>query len=120
LKIFLVPWFKSYSGIALRVYTQGYQCLNDRKAEISTVKGQKVALSLVQRYSSSLRLSTFEVMRFRMAVEADVPDAVADRLLFVLAKLGKIRFSKQIPDALVERPTLESVEHFLSIRALMG
>jgi hypothetical protein len=120
LKVFLVPWFKTYSGVALRVYVQGYRCLNDCKAEISTVKGQKVALSLVQAYASSLRLATFELMRFRMAVEADVPDGVADRLLFALSKLGKIPLSRQIPDALVEHPTLENVERFLSIRALAG
>jgi hypothetical protein len=120
LKVFLVPWFKTYSGVALRVYVQGYRCLNDCKAEISTVKGQKVALSLVQAYAFSLRLATFELMRFRVAVEADVPDRVAGRLLFALSKLGKIPLSRQIPDALVEHPTLENVERFLSIRALIS
>jgi hypothetical protein len=57
LKVFLVPWFKTYSGVALRVYVQGYQCSNDYEAEISTVKGQKIALSLVQAHASSLRLT---------------------------------------------------------------
>ena len=120
MKVFLVPWFKTYSGVALRIYVQGYRYLNDCKAEISTVKGQKIALSLVQTYASSLRLTTFELMRFRMAVEADVPDGVADRLLFALSKLGNIHLSKHIPDALVEHPTLENVERFLAIRALAG
>jgi hypothetical protein len=59
-------------------------------------------------------------MRFRMAVEAEIPDCVAGRLLFTLSKLNNIRLSKHIPDALVEHPTLENVERFLSIRALAG
>jgi hypothetical protein len=120
LKVFLVPWLKAWSIVTLRVYVQGCQYPNDCKAEIPTLKGQKVALSLVQAYASSLRLTIFELMRFRMAVEADVPDGVAGRLLFALSKLGNIPRSRQVPDALVEHPTLENVERFLSIRALAG
>jgi len=118
MKILLVPWEKSFH-MALRVYAEGFRYLNDYRASISARKSQTLALSLIQNYATFLRLTTFKIS-FRMAVEADIPDCIADRLLFILTKLGEVHNSRHIPDDLIEHPTLENVERFLSIRALAG
>ena len=116
MKVLLAPWFKSGTGFVLRVYDLENCC----KAEISTFRGQEVALAVIQGCSESLSLSTFNVKRsLRMAVLAEMPDAVAERLLFALSKLGEFKYSRQIPDELVETPTLESLERFLAIRKLV-
>jgi hypothetical protein len=115
-KVLLVPWFKPATGFTLRVYGLENHC----KVEISTFRGQELALTLIQKYSESLLLSTFNVKRsLRMAVVAEVSDAVAERLLFALSKLGEVQFSRLIPSELVENPSIKGLERFLSIRKLV-
>jgi len=116
MKVLLAPWFKSGTGFVLRVYDLENRC----KAEISTFRGQEVALAVIQRCSESLSLSTFNVKRsLRMAVLAEIPDAVAESLLSALSKLSEIKCSRQIPGELVENPAVESLERFLAIRKLV-
>lgn len=123
-KVLLAPWFKSATGFTLRIY-DGEKCQlagdYNYLAEISSFKGQRIALALLQEYAESLRLSTFNVERsLRMAVEATLPDDVAERLIFALKKLGEIHASRIIPNDLAESPSLTSLERFLSVRKVLS
>lgn len=122
MKILLVPWIKSWV-FALRIYKYDDRELysNDHVAQITTARGQRIALVLIQRYAESLKLSIPEFLKnSRMIVEAEIPDPVGERLLFTFKHLGRITESRLIPEELAENPSLEDLERFLSIKKLLG
>lgn len=122
MKILLVPWVKSSSLITLRIYKHDGNklYLDDYAAEIGTVRGQRIALTLIQRNAESLSLSVSEFLRsFRMIAEAEIPDPVGERLLFALKHLGHVVESRLIPEKLVENPSLEDLERFLFLKKLL-
>jgi len=121
LRIILVPWLKSWV-FALRIYVDdgGIIWPDDYRAEISTLKGQMLALSLIQKHAESVRLTVPDFISCRLAVEAKIQEEVAERLLFALKRLGDISSSRKIPESLIENPTLEGLESFLSINRLIS
>lgn len=122
MKILLVPWLKSWV-FTLRIYKyDGNKLyLNDYAAEIATVRGQRIALTLIQRNAKSLSLSVSEFLKgFRMIAEVEIPDPVGERLLFALKHLGHVVESRLIPKELAENPSLEDLERFLSLKKLLG
>lgn len=128
MQILLAPWNRPFTGFTLRIYRLNGKpsnglfkpYANSYEAEISTFKCQEIAIALIQRHASTLVLTTFNVERsLRMAAVAEVPDEDAEKLLNTLSKLSKLPNSRLIPDELVENPTIEGVERFLSIRKLL-
>lgn len=121
MKVLLVPWVKSSSIVALRIYLDGDKIFPDSyAAEIPTVRGQRIALALVQKHAESLRLSIPSFLKSsRMTAEVELPEDVGERLLFALKHLGHIVCSRKIPEKLAENPTLESLERFLFVGKLL-
>ena len=107
----LVPWSDSFNVI-LRVYTQIPNRVDDYEAEISTKNGQKITAELLRKEACSVKPAFLDFFR-RMVFEAEVPDAVAGRLLKAFKAVGRFRESVQIPESLVENPSLEKLEKFL-------
>jgi len=84
--------------------------MENYEAEISTVKGQKIAAKLILKNAHNMRPVFVDSFR-RVVFEADVSDA--KRLLKALKGLGSLQDSRQIPESLVCRPVLGKVESFL-------
>ena len=107
----LVPWSDSFNVI-LRVYAQIPNRVDDYEAEISTKNGQKITAELLRKEACSVKPAFLDFFR-RVVFEADVPDAVAGRLLKAFKAVGRFRESARIPESLVENPSLEELEEFL-------
>ncbi len=119
MEFMLIPWCRSWS-ICLRIYSRPVERAGEGcDAEISTWKGQKIALELLQKYATSLKLTVPRFIRTRMMVVVEVPDELGEGLLSALKRLDDVRDSREIPDSLVENPTLEGLESFLSLRKLL-
>jgi hypothetical protein len=111
MKLLLVPWSDSFNVI-LRVYTQIPNRVDDYEAEVSTKNGQKITAELLRKEACSVKPAFLDFFR-RVVFEAEVPDAAGGRLLKAFKAVGRFRESVQIPESLVENPSLEKLEKFL-------
>jgi len=109
--LLLVPWSDTWN-IILRVYAGTPIHADDCEAEVSTKNGQKIVAGLIRQYACGASLAFQDFFR-RVVFEAEVPDAVAGRLLKAFKALGRFRDSGQIPESLAENPSLEELEKFL-------
>jgi len=122
MRLLLVPWY-SISGPRLRIFRLP---INDHvrpDVELSTHKGQIIALKLLDKYAVEKKLTTYNPDRsLRMAVDVEVPDEAAERLLktlFALASLNPSLKRRKIFKDLAENPSLRKLEHVLSIQKLV-
>jgi len=111
MKLLLVPWSNGLN-VVLRVYAQIPDRVDDYEAEVSTKNGQKITAELLRKEACSVKPAFLDFFR-RVVFEAEVPDAVAGRLLKALKAVGRFRESVRIPESLVESPSLEKLEKFL-------
>jgi len=122
MRLLLVPW-SSFSGPRLRIYRLPIRDHAHPDAELSTYKGQTIALKLLDKHAVEKRLTTYNPSRsLRMAVNVEIPDVIAVRLLKALSALGSLNPTlkrRKIFKELAEDPTLEKLEHVLSIQKLI-
>jgi len=112
MKVLLVPWSNGLN-VVLRIYSLTPTHINDYEAEVSTKNGQKIVVGLLKKEGCDIRPCFKDFFR-RVVLEADIPDAVAGRLLKAFKALGSFRDSGQIPESLAENPSLEELEKFLA------
>jgi len=123
MRLILIPWTAS-NGFNLRIYRLPIYDHTHPDAELSTHKGQMIALKLLDEYAEEKRLTTYNPDRsLRMAVIVSVRDVIAERLLRVLSSLGSLKptiLRRKVFDELVEEVTLEKLESVLSIQKLIN
>jgi len=123
MRLLLVPW-SSLSGPRLRIYRLPINDHAHPDAELSTHKGQTIALKLLDKHAVEKRLTTYNPGRsLRMAVNVEIPNEVAERLLRTLSALGSLDpkiLRRKIFDELTEEVTFEKLEQALSIQKLIG
>ena len=122
MRLLLVPW-SSFSGSRLRIYR--LPLTSDRpEVEISTFKGQRIALKLLDKHAAEKKLTTYNPYRsLRMAVEVQLPEDDGGRILKALSALSRVKPSilrKKIFDELAEDPSLEKLERVLALSKLIN
>lgn len=123
MRLLLVPW-SLFSGPRLRIYRLPIRDHAHPDIEISTFKGQRIALKLLDEHAVEMRLSTFNPERsLRMAVEVQLSEDDGDRILRSLSALSRIKPSvlrKKVFDELAEDPSLEKLERILALSKLIN
>lgn len=130
--IMLVPWSRAFRGYTLVIYEEPNptNSINVRLPEtvefrdlieVRTSKGMRVAVALASKYAEKIRPVTFNVYKSeRIAVMAEMSDEDAERFLRIMKQVSKIPYSRLIPDDVIENPSFEDIERFISINKLLS
>jgi len=123
MRLLLVPW-SSFSGPRLRIYRLPIRDYAHPDIEISTFKGQRIALKLLDEHAVEKKLTTYNPYRsLRIAVEVQLSEDDADRILRSLSALSRAKPSilrKKVFDELAEDPSLEKLERVLALSKLIN
>ncbi|OYT46578.1 hypothetical protein B6U84_00055 [Candidatus Bathyarchaeota archaeon ex4484_40] len=122
MRLLLVPW-SGMPGFMLRIYRLPLRS-GHPEVEISTFKGQTIALRLLEKYAAEKKLATFNPEHsLRIAVEVTLPEDVANRILKAISALSEVKPSilrRKVFDELAENPSLEELERVLAIIKLVN
>ena len=123
MRLLLVPW-SSFSGPRLRIYRLPIRDHAHPDIEISTFKGQRIALKLLDEHAVKKKLTTYNPYRsLRMAVEVQLSEDDGGRILKTLSALSRVKPSvlrKKTFDELAEDPSLEKLERILALSKLIN
>lgn len=123
MRLLLVPW-SSFSGPRLRIYRLPIRDHANPDIEISTFKGQRIALKLLDEHAVKKKLTTYNPYRsLRMAVEVQLSEDDADGIFRTLSALSRVKPSvlrKKVFDELAEDPNLEKLERILALSKLIN
>jgi len=121
-KVLLVPWSKTY-GFNLRIYKLPVKDHVHPEVDLRTFNGQKIMLELIDRYALKKKLTTYNPDRsVRMAVQVELPNDLAERILTILSSLSHTKASveKKVFTRLAESPSLKNLEKALAVEKLVG
>jgi len=123
MRLLLVPW-SSFSGPRLRIYRLPIRDHARPDIEISTFKGQRIALKLLDKHAVRKKLTTYNPCRsLRMAVEVQLSEDDADGVFRSLSALSRVKPSvlrEKVFDELAEDPNLEKLERILALSKLIN